>query len=342
MMKDNKISRTMHPVGETFTSNRNIALDLLKVIAVLLITNSHFSALYKDVNSGLATGGVPGDALFFFASGFALTLGKSAKGLYIGFIKNKLRRLLPTFIVWNIIASAMTFKDIAWDDFLLVPEYWFIQCIFIMYLLVFPFLHMSKKTFICLIVASVTIMFSAMLIAPYPDRSVYNDITLRYFCYLTPFFFGLYCGINDISIRAARKKYDGVISLLLFISYFALVSFGKCQENWRYYTEIFTLIPLNLFIFFAYRYFTSEKISAFVHNSKIAYTPVKFFSTLTLQIYVVQFYVITDKFNSIFPLSVLIIFSLILVWAYILNVCTKLFEQTLSKDPWDAKAMFRI
>lgn len=328
--------------GGNLTLSRNIALDLLKVIAVLLITNSHFSTLYKDVNPGLATGGVPGDALFFFASGFALTLGKSAKGTYSGFVKNKLRRLLPTFIVWNIIASFMTFKNIAWDDFLLVPEYWFIQCIFVMYLLVFPFLHMNKKTFVLLTITSVAIMFFAMLVAPYPDRSVYNDITLRYFCYLTPFFFGLYCGINDYRIRASRSKFDGLISLLFFVSYFVLISYGKCQENWRYYTEIFTLIPLNLFIFFAYRFFTGGTLISNICRLKITYAPVKFLSTLTLQIYVVQFYVITDKFNSIFPLNVLIVFALILIWAYILNVCTKIFEQTLSKEPWDVKTMISL
>lgn len=315
---------------------------MLKVIAVLLITNSHFGSLYKDVSPSLATGGVPGDALFFWASGFALTLGKSTKGSYVYFVKNKLRRLLPTFIVWNIIANVFAFKNISWKDFIIVPEYWFIQCIFCMYLFVYPFLHMGKRTFVSLIAISVVIMLFAMIIAPYPDRSVYNDITLRYFCYLTPFFFGLYCGINDKIIIASRKKYDGVISLLLFISYFILITYGKCQENWRYYTEIFTLIPLNLFIIYTYRYFSGNSITNYIISNKSISFIVKFFSTLTLQIYVVQFYIITARFNELFPFNVLIVFLQILVMAYFLNVFTKLFEQILSKDNWNIKTCFKV
>ena len=42
--------------------DRNLALDVLNVIAAILITNSHFRVLYEDVNPALATGGVPGDA----------------------------------------------------------------------------------------------------------------------------------------------------------------------------------------------------------------------------------------------------------------------------------------
>jgi hypothetical protein len=87
-----------------------------------------------------------------------------------------------------------------------------------------------------------------MAIFPYPDRSVFNDITLRYFCFLTPFIFGLYCGINNERIKENSGWKDGLWGILLFCSYFVVVSFGKCKENWMYYTEIFALVPLNLFM----------------------------------------------------------------------------------------------
>lgn len=53
---------------------RNISIDILKCIAVLVITNSHMELLYGKY-SALATGGAIGDALFFFASGFTLFMG---------------------------------------------------------------------------------------------------------------------------------------------------------------------------------------------------------------------------------------------------------------------------
>lgn len=54
--------------------HRNIALDILKFFAVVLITNSHFDNQYVYAK-GLATGGAIGDALFFFISGYSLFWG---------------------------------------------------------------------------------------------------------------------------------------------------------------------------------------------------------------------------------------------------------------------------
>lgn len=342
--KNQKNNMVILPPHTSLTAvrERDTALDLLKVIAVLLITNSHFKVLYQDINPALATGGVPGNAIFFFVSGFALTLGSSAKGSYIDFVKNKIRRLMPTFIVWNIFANMIALKDISWKDFILIPEYWFVQCIFIMYLLIYPFLRMDKKTFMCLIMASVLIMLSMMLLFPYPDRSVFNDVTLRYFCYLTPFIFGLYCGIHNNMVKSQCKYRDGLIGLVLFVSYFAVVSFGKCKENWMYYTEILALIPLNLFIFFLYRFFSLKNISKMVKNNKLLFFCIRFMSLLSLQIYVVQFYLITDNYNRFFPLNFLIVFLIIIINAYGLYVFTRFFEQTLSKESWNLRKILHI
>lgn len=48
---------------------RDIAVDFVKVIATLLVLNSHMGICYGS-HSALATGGGIGDALFFFISGF--------------------------------------------------------------------------------------------------------------------------------------------------------------------------------------------------------------------------------------------------------------------------------
>lgn len=44
---------------------RNHGIDLLKFIAAIMITNSHFIPLYQDHNTRFATLGVHGNALFF-------------------------------------------------------------------------------------------------------------------------------------------------------------------------------------------------------------------------------------------------------------------------------------
>ena len=47
---------------------RNLAIDILKVLAALMITNSHLKPLYIDPFTPLGTFGAPGNALFFFIS----------------------------------------------------------------------------------------------------------------------------------------------------------------------------------------------------------------------------------------------------------------------------------
>ena len=52
---------------------RNIGLDLLKVLAIMLIANFHAVRMYPR-HEFFATGADIGNALFFFASGFGLTI----------------------------------------------------------------------------------------------------------------------------------------------------------------------------------------------------------------------------------------------------------------------------
>ena len=54
---------------------RDYSIDILKFLAVFLIINSHMDALYVKYGI-LATGGVIGNVLFLFASGYTLLLSK--------------------------------------------------------------------------------------------------------------------------------------------------------------------------------------------------------------------------------------------------------------------------
>lgn len=55
--------------------NRDISIDIMKCLAVILVMNSHMDLLYGKY-SALATGGAIGDVLFFFASGYTILLGR--------------------------------------------------------------------------------------------------------------------------------------------------------------------------------------------------------------------------------------------------------------------------
>lgn len=74
------------------------SLDFMKFVAAIFITNSHFQALYEDVNKSMATFGVQGNALFFFVAGFLLMMGfDKHKGLnVVDWYKARIRRLWPS------------------------------------------------------------------------------------------------------------------------------------------------------------------------------------------------------------------------------------------------------
>lgn len=60
------------------TKKRLYSLDMMKFMAALMITNSHFQPLYEGVNTAFATFGVQGNALFFFVVGYLLMMGGHA------------------------------------------------------------------------------------------------------------------------------------------------------------------------------------------------------------------------------------------------------------------------
>lgn len=75
--------------------NRLYSLDMMKFMAVIFITNSHFQPLYEGVNIAFATFEVQGNALFFFVAGFLLMMGfeKRQRLNFIDWFKGKIRRL---------------------------------------------------------------------------------------------------------------------------------------------------------------------------------------------------------------------------------------------------------
>ena len=70
-------------------------IDLLKVIAVFLIINSHCEPVYRIKQ--LATGGALGNSLFFICSGFCL---KEVIENKVSWLVNKILKLyIPTVII---------------------------------------------------------------------------------------------------------------------------------------------------------------------------------------------------------------------------------------------------
>ncbi len=325
-------------------------LDFLKVLAAIFITNSHFIPLYKDISPSLATFGVHGNALFFFVSGFVLMMGfEKKKDLFVNWYKKRIQRLWPSVFLWSIIAAIIWKDPITWKNLLIANNYWFLQCIAIYYILFYIFGDLNISIMggggkIC--VQKILFMFSiaASLLyfyfMPKATGSIFHT-NLHFVCHFSIMIMGgmTYLYKDKIKIKSLWK--DCLWAIFWFVLYFIILYVGKGKQDYKYYVQIVGLLPLHLFIFYAYKTASYHWCTTLFQSSrwKRILTTI---ASLTLEIYIVQFHIITDKFNRLFPLNTVIVFIFICITAYCLRVMTSLFLQFLSSAPFEFKNAIKI
>lgn len=325
-------------------------LDFLKVLAAIFITNSHFIPLYKDISPSLATFGVHGNALFFFVSGFVLMMGfEKKKDLFVNWYKKRIQRLWPSVFLWSIIAAIIWKDPITWRNLLIANNYWFLQCIAIYYILFYIFGNLNISIMggggkIC--VQKILFMFSiaASLLyfyfMPKATGSIFHT-NLHFVCHFSIMIMGgmTYLYKDKIKIKSLWK--DCLWAIFWFVLYFIILYVGKGKQDYKYYVQIVGLLPLHLFIFYAYKTASYHWCTTLFQSSrwKRILTTI---ASLTLEIYIVQFHIITDKFNRLFPLNTVIVFIFICITAYCLRVMTSLFLQFLSSAPFEFKNAIKI
>lgn len=324
-------------------------LDFLKVLAAIFITNSHFIPLYKDISPSLATFGVHGNALFFFVSGFVLMMGfEKKKDLFVNWYKKRIQRLWPSVFLWSIIAAIIWKDPITWRNLLIANNYWFLQCIAIYYILFYIFGNLNisimgggkicvQKTLFMFSIAASLLYFYFM---PKATGSIFHT-NLHFVCHFSIMIMGgmTYLYKDKIKIKSLWK--DCLWAIFWFVLYFIILYVGKGKQDYKYYVQIVGLLPLHLFIFYAYKTASYHWCTTLFQSSrwKRILTTI---ASLTLEIYIVQFHIITDKFNRLFPLNTVIVFIFICITAYCLRVMTSLFLQFLSSAPFEFKNAIKI
>ena len=68
----------------------------------------------------------------------------------------------------------------------------------------------------------------------------------------------------------------------------------------------------------------------------------KLISGLCLEIYLVQGTLFTDKMNNLFPLNIPIMFVIIILGAYMLRCCARIFAQTFKDGDYNWKAIIKL
>lgn len=191
-------------------SNRIVAIDILKVLAVLLVLNSHMEPAYGNY-SFLATGGAFGDALFFFASGFMLFKGPTLR--FDNFYKKRISRIYPTIIIVAIVGALLFNRNDNIVTILLQGGGWFVSCIMIYYVLLWIVQRwfLLKLNTVCIIVSLGIIIWYYLWFDLTETTSIYGETYFKWGFY---FLFMLQGAIMGGSPKSINTPIGRLLSLL--------------------------------------------------------------------------------------------------------------------------------
>lgn len=344
---------------------RNIAIDILKFFAVLLITNSHFDEEYVCCKQ-LATGGAIGDALFFFCSGYTLFLGRF--GRFDTWYKRRIRRIYPSVIGLGLVALLLYHIDMPIGNLLTVGAGWFVECIMIYYVLLY-FVRkyaIDRLKWVYAITCLLVLIWYGLFFEPIRSHIMQNYPVFNWMVFCEPmdkvwiyqwnyfkygFFFlfmllGAHLGLKES--KGQRKKLVRVKflhtsgMLLLSMGGFYVLPLCSMKLPVLQNVVILTLVPLAGVCFYFYRLCQTDVLMKLYHKRFIGWC-MSVIGGLCLEIYLVQPFVRTTALNYLFPLNLLILFVAIVLEAYLCRAFGRWFQQTFSgEESYDWKKIFDV
>ena len=314
---------------------RNISVDILKFMAVLLITHSHMGLLYGKYHE-LATGGTLGDVLFFFCSGFTLFL-KPMNGIkeFPNWYKRRINRIYPTIFAVAIYLCTFFNSKSSFNDILLYGGGWFVTCIMIYYVVIY-FIGSYWKKGIYWIMGAVAVLSCIWFYCserPFP-WNMYG-IEGGYLKWLLYFIFMLLgAKLGEKQEKSIGKSALHMLAAVCgIIGFYAFYIIGRKNENLEW-IQVYNFIPLIFAIYYLYRWGNSP-IAHKIYNNKVARFIIRFVGGLCLEIYLVQGSLFTNKLNNLFPLNLIIVFCEIVVVAYLVRCLARFISQTFKDEPYN-------
>lgn len=318
-------------------ANWNKGIIILKFIATLLITYSHMKILFPPAYYELVTGGAIGDGLFFFCSGYTLFLGRRYN--FIDWYKRRINRIYPTIIMWALLSSFIFSWSWSVSDLVMTPRYWFISCIMIYYIIFYIIRsYVSKYLNVTLGILSLIVIISYFYVLDLDKSVMYSYVPYMRIYYILFMILGAICGYRTHKNISAKKA--GLYTLLNLVLYYACMLLYKVDPFFCKF-QIISLLPLLFSIYWMFRFCDTHvihKILDLKYIGKLVY----YISSLTLEVYIVQSAIFTDKFNDYFPINIAIIYVLIFIVAYLLKCMSRIFSQVFSDMPFNIKEVYKL
>lgn len=309
--------------------NRVPAIDILKFFAVFLVMNSHMEICYPKFQF-LATGGAIGDALFFFASGFTLFLGRDLR--FDQWYKRRINRIYPSILAAAIVAYVVWHFEENIGDILIGKRYWFIGCIMIYYIFLYPLKKNKNEKIIY------GIFLGWLVIMVISFFSIWKGATDPYskglFRCLLFFLFMLQGAIMGKHSESFNFKWWHLPLLIAS----AGIWFGLVHLYSGSSLIIISIIPLLILTYSMYC-FCDAKIFSKLYSSKVLGGVIFVISQLCLEVYLIQKFIFTDAYNRFFPYNVIVIMLVVIMVAYIVKMISEFISQTFKSEPYEWEKM---
>lgn len=302
-------------------------IEVLRALAVTLITNSHFDGVYPI---DISWGGVPGVSLFFMITGFLIGKLDIPVGFGRWYTKKIIRLWIPLTIV-NIIIVAIGFRKASAGLFLFpIHTLWYVPAIAVLYIFFYflqKYLWNYRKQLIVAIVAT----YGVVYIFCY-DKSIFFVELVIWFRLM----YGFIAMILGSMIRDAVDE-GNVCShsnLLLFAAVLCIIGFlgtklllnkAAIFMKLQFITQIFSVA----FAWFVMRAAAVYEAAAnrFL-KTKIGLV-VEWISKASLEIYLVQFAIIAYLRELNFPVNFILICLTIIAFATAIHYVAELLTRKI-------------
>lgn len=314
---------------------RDISIDIIKFLAALLITNSHFGSIYPPELSVFATGGAIGDALFFFCSGFTLFL--KPMGRFDSWYKKRINRIYPTVFACAIVCAFVFNTSNDMRHTIIHGGGWFVSCIMIYYVIAYLVDKLMSKRLGLAFFFSIVVVAIAYVLWDKPSNfSIYGHTYLKWVFFFLAMLLGAIVGKKGVIISGRKSLLLLVISVLLYYAIVILSLHNDLIND----IQLLSLIPLLGITLFMYT-LCNCSIAQRLFNNKYINWVVMFVGGLCLEIYLIQTPLLKLDLGVPFPVNYVAMFALIIVSAYILRCCARIFSQTFNKQDYNWKEIFK-
>jgi peptidoglycan/LPS O-acetylase OafA/YrhL len=307
-------------------NKRLVFIDILRAIAAMLITNSHFDGVYP-IN--ISWGGCPGVALFFTISGFLLVKSVSNIKNFFSWYGQKVIRLYIPLTLVNIVMVLIGFKAASLLLFIFpINGLWYVPAIAVLYVPFYLVVKAMEKYSIRggynLILILLVVIYSILYTLSKKDGFfVEGEIKFRLIYGFAAMMLGsvVYRIHDSVFLHKSRRLFSclSLLSLVAFLAMKFFMDYSSVLIRVQFLTEVFGVSFAVLLLIGGIGYadildkFASIGLSRFL----------LLISKCSLEIFLVQFIFIAYLKSIVFPINIVLICVCIILSALVIHTISE-------------------